>query len=113
MGKTGFVAYFYVCFNSPVTIWLIDRLTAWPYVTRFLPRIWKQKPRKNVPGSKDESGKPYWDTPGRFLPKNMLMSFVEEMGHEYDELLEGASRSSRDDDPGNGDIPDTIWYPYR
>lgn len=35
-------------------------------------------------------GKAYWGTPGRYLPRNMLMVFVEEIGHEYKALLEGA-----------------------
>ena len=40
---------------------------------------------------KHEDGRPFWCTPGRYLPKNMLLAFVEELGHEYKPLLQGAS----------------------
>jgi len=47
---------------------------------------------------KEESGKPFWGTPGRYLPENMLLALVEELGHEYNPLLQGA-RSSSSADP--------------
>lgn len=37
-------------------------------------------------------GKPIWATPGRYIPKNMLLAFVEELGHEYTDLLVAATR---------------------
>ena len=40
--------------------------------------------------SKNELGAPYWGTPGRYMPKNMLLGFVENLGHEYEHLLGGA-----------------------
>lgn len=45
---------------------------------------------------KGEHGKPTWATPGRYIPKNMLAAIVEEIGHEYEDLLEGACRASGD-----------------
>ncbi|RDW81537.1 HNH endonuclease signature motif containing protein [Aspergillus mulundensis] len=42
----------------------------------------------------DEIGKPFWGTPGRYLPDNMLLSVVEEMGHEYKEILGGVGISA-------------------
>lgn len=38
-----------------------------------------------------KGGKPLWGTPGRYLPKNMLLAFVEELRHEYKPLLDGVS----------------------
>ncbi|KAK2768850.1 hypothetical protein FQN54_000710 [Arachnomyces sp. PD_36] len=66
------------------------------YCLQFLRRAWKQPAQQPSLTLKDEIGKPYWGTPGRYLPKNMLLTFVEELGHEYDQLLEGASCSSGD-----------------
>ncbi len=43
----------------------------------------------------DELGKPYWGTKGSFMKKGMLLAFVEEMGHEYEGLLEGAMEDSK------------------
>jgi hypothetical protein len=45
-----------------------------------------------------ELGKPVWATPGRYIPENMIAAFVEELGHEYEDLLEGACRASGDPD---------------
>ena len=40
---------------------------------------------------RNEPGKLYWATPGQFMLRNMLLAFVEELGHEYEALLEGAA----------------------
>ena len=50
---------------------------------------------------KGELGKIYWATRGRFMRKSMLVAFVEEMGHQYENLLEGAKdrEGSEDDEP--------------
>ena len=59
------------------------------YCVSILRRSWKvTNPDKNP--LKDELGKPYWGTPGRYVRRNMLLAFVEELGHEYESLLEGA-----------------------
>ncbi|OJJ04022.1 hypothetical protein ASPVEDRAFT_85437 [Aspergillus versicolor CBS 583.65] len=42
----------------------------------------------SFPTLRDEVGKPFWGTPGRYLPKNMLLSLVEALGHEYKDLLD-------------------------
>lgn len=46
-------------------------------------------------------GKKYWGTGGRFMCKSMLLAFVEEMGHKYENLLEGAKDhgGNEDDEP--------------
>ena len=40
---------------------------------------------------KKKLGGKFWGTPGRYLPRNILLAFVKEMCHEYEELLEGAA----------------------
>ncbi|KAJ9489208.1 hypothetical protein VN97_g4079 [Penicillium thymicola] len=44
-----------------------------------------------------EKGKPFWGSTGRYLPRNMLLALVEEMGHEYSFVLDGAAGSRSDD----------------
>ena len=41
--------------------------------------------------SKAELRKRYWGTSGRYMLKGALLGFVEQMGHEYEHLLRGAS----------------------
>ncbi|KAJ5874689.1 uncharacterized protein N7529_003119 [Penicillium soppii] len=45
-----------------------------------------------------EHGKPFWGTPGRYLPRNMLLGLVEELGHDYRFLMVGATTSRLEDD---------------
>lgn len=55
----------------------------------MLRHAWReQRPAESL---KKQLGKAFWGTPGKYLPRNMLMAFVDELGgHEYDQLLEGA-----------------------
>ena len=69
------------------------------YCVQVLRRAWGH----NIGGGalytlKDEIGKPFWGTPGRYLPKNMLLAVVEELGHDYKELLAGATSNKGDND---------------
>lgn len=66
------------------------------YCLQILRRAWKQ-PKESKDTLRDEIGKSYWGTPGRYLPKNMLLAFVEQVGHDYS-ILEGASCNSGDDE---------------
>lgn len=64
------------------------------YCLQVLRRAWQQDSGVgSLPGSvlRDEMGKPFWSTPGHYLPKNMLLAIVEELGHEYQDLLSGAA----------------------
>ncbi|KAJ5443625.1 uncharacterized protein N7458_007497 [Penicillium daleae] len=71
------------------------------YCIQVLRLAWQhseaKSPRKAADALKDENGKPYWGTPGRYLPKNMLLAFVEELGHEYKSLLDGAGSNKKGD----------------
>ena len=40
-----------------------------------------------------ELRKNFWGTLGRYILEGMLLGFVEEMGHEYKHLLEGAIKA--------------------
>ncbi|KAL1846747.1 hypothetical protein Plec18170_009038 [Paecilomyces lecythidis] len=63
------------------------------YCLQVLRRAWRVGPgQRAVFTLKDELGKPIWATPGRYIPKNMLLAFVEEVGHDYSDLLIAASR---------------------
>lgn len=40
--------------------------------------------------ARSEVGRKYWGSRGPYVRKNMILGLIEEMGHEYDDLLEGA-----------------------
>ncbi|KAJ5093164.1 hypothetical protein N7456_009025 [Penicillium angulare] len=65
------------------------------YCIQVLRSAWQMNEAKNAYGAakllEDENGKPFWGTPGRYLPKNMLRALVEELGHDYKALLDGAT----------------------
>lgn len=44
----------------------------------------------SFPTLRDEVGKPFWATPGRYLLKNTILSLVEALSHKYKDLLNGA-----------------------
>ena len=50
---------------------------------------------------RQEVSKKYWGSAGPYMRKNMLRGFVEEMGHEYEHLLEGAMDMADDGDAGH------------
>ena len=45
---------------------------------------------KHLEVSRAELRKRFWGTPGKYMLEGMLLGFVEEMGHEYKHLLDGA-----------------------
>ena len=62
------------------------------YCVQMLRHAWRepQRPEESLTKKKPGSSS-YWGTPGRYLPRNMLMALVEEMGgQEYERLVEGA-----------------------
>ena len=58
------------------------------YCIQVLRRAWNMQMQGDV--LKDELKKHFWGTPGRYIRYNMLRAFVEELGHEYEQLLEAA-----------------------
>lgn len=68
------------------------------YCMQVLQKAWQNKAQGKATRAatmlKAENVKSLWGTRGRYLPHNMLLAFVEELGHDYDELLEGRPSSS-------------------
>lgn len=64
------------------------------YCLQILRRAWRAGPGQHAAFTlQEELGKPVWATPGRYIPKNMLLAFVDELGHQYhDDLIIGATR---------------------
>jgi hypothetical protein len=58
------------------------------YCIQILRRAWRAD-QKAAEEMKKEFGKGYWGTIGEYLPESMLRAFIEELGHEYGELLVG------------------------
>ena len=71
------------------------------YCTSMSRKSWHDQERDQA--LTDELGKLHWGTPGRYLHRNMILAFVEEMGHEYERLLEGAIKGDISDE-----IPDEV-----
>jgi HNH endonuclease len=69
------------------------------YCCQMLRYAWstdQNKPTTDKPTPlRHELRKQFWGTPGRYLPRNMLMTLVDEMGHQYDDLMNGAMNWSR------------------
>lgn len=59
------------------------------YCVQMLRLAWRENPQGTT--LKKQIGKGYWGSRGRYLPRSMLLAFIEEMGHEYDSLLDGAT----------------------
>ncbi len=59
---------------------------------QVLRRSWKAKHQDQ--SLKKEIGKAFWGAPGRYLPRSMLIPFIEELGHEFEQLMEGANEDS-------------------
>ncbi|KAJ5462911.1 hypothetical protein N7475_007855 [Penicillium sp. IBT 31633x] len=60
------------------------------YVIQVLRNAWQYDSQGDPEAfniMKGEHGKPFWGTPGRHLPKNMLLALVEELGHSINHFL--------------------------
>ena len=75
------------------------RYLYWQYCTSLLQKAWRQ-PKGNGNSTialKREFGCNCWGETGLFMKKSMLKGFVEEMGHEFEELMEGAVEDGEKD----------------
>ena len=52
-----------------------------------------------------EFGRVSWGTPGRYLPRKMLRTFVDTSGHEYETLLDGTMEDEVDVDVDSEILP--------
>ncbi|KAN0074034.1 hypothetical protein V8E54_007971 [Elaphomyces granulatus] len=67
------------------------------YCIQMLRYAWQQRPEDALVTLKSEIGKPVWATPGRYMGKRMLKALVEELGHDYQHLMQGQSCNNRAD----------------
>jgi hypothetical protein len=65
------------------------------YCSTMLRRSWSTVKAAEV--LRDDLGRVYWGTAGSYMHKNQLLGFVERMGHEYEDLLQGAIEEETDD----------------
>ncbi|KAF7712743.1 Uncharacterized protein PECH_003747 [Penicillium ucsense] len=73
------------------------------YCIQVVRYAWQHKevngPAEAAEMLRNEHGQSYWGTSGKYLPKNMLQSVIQEIGHEYKSLLDRACPST-----GNSDL---------
>lgn len=74
------------------------RYLYWRYCTSMLRKSWRTPNTTGTEVLIKEIKRPYWGTRGPFMKKGMLMAFVEKMGHEYKELMEGAIDDGSNED---------------
>lgn len=74
------------------------------YCTQLLRCAWNEEVRGNV--LKRELKKRFWGTPGKYIRESMLRAFVEELGHDFDYLLDGAAPPPDDEDAADAREPD-------
>lgn len=61
------------------------------YLTSMLRKAWTTEKRPDA--LRDELGKKYWATPGPYLRKRFLKAFAMEVGHEFEEVVQGGEIS--------------------
>ena len=71
------------------------RYVYWTYISTMLKHAFnrKREAQANLPFTQiasQEVGKKYWGSTGSYIKKSQLLGFVEEMGHQYEHLLENA-----------------------
>ncbi|KAJ9298211.1 hypothetical protein DTO271G3_3816 [Paecilomyces variotii] len=66
------------------------------YCVQVLRHIWQQETPDTTGVLNDEEGKPFWATPSKYMSKDMLRAFVEELGHEYEGLIDSGPSLSWD-----------------
>lgn len=68
------------------------RYLYWHYCITMLRRSWVAGGSHKV--LKDQFGRKFWGTPGKYVNKNMIDAIILELGHEYDALLDGADETT-------------------
>ena len=58
------------------------------FVCSMLRRAWNKEKKEKI--LTDQLGKKFWGTPGPYMRRAMLQAFVTEVGHGFDNLLDGA-----------------------
>ena len=84
------------------------RYLYWAYIEAMLRKVYKVdkskypvlRNQKAMELGKQEVGKPYWGSRGKYIKKHYIQGFIEVMGHEYEHLIDGAI------EPENGEEED-------
>ena len=68
------------------------RYVWWTFLAAILKTGWRQKgsSESNVMTQEVQQANRYWGTRGRYVKKNMLLGFVEELGQDVESILENA-----------------------
>ncbi len=78
------------------------RYVWWTFMNAVLQTAWRQKQNeKNVLRQEVAKATRYWGTRGRYVKKNMLRGFVDELGHDIESILENGIE---EDDTGGADF---------
>ena len=83
------------------------RYLYWSYCEMMLRQAYASQSNMDAADvRRQEVGKKYWGSAGPYMKRNMLLGFVEEMGHEYEHLMEGAmDADDNNDDDDDGEKP--------
>lgn len=65
------------------------------FVCSMIRRAWNKEKKERV--LVDQLGKKFWGTPGPYMRQAMLKAFVTEVGHDFEDLLEGTEHSKDED----------------
>lgn len=72
------------------------RYLYYAYCVAVLRRAYTHESRPDA--LKDSLGQKYWGTVGPYLKKSMIRGFIETLGHDYDELMDGAIAEDDDEE---------------
>ena len=75
-----------------------SRYLYWQYCEAVLRQSWKEKDIKAKDVLMRERGKKLWGTKGPCIKKRTLLAIVEQLGHDYEALMENAIVESKEDD---------------
>ena len=84
------------------------RYLYYSYVEMMLRQTYHPKSNMNAAAiRRKEAGRNFWGSAGPYMKRSMLLGFVEEMGHEYEYLMEGAmdADDKGGDEDDDGDKP--------
>ncbi len=78
------------------------RYVWWTFMNAVLQTAWRQKQNeKNILRQEVAKATRYWGTRGRYVKKNMLRGFVDELGHDIESILENAIEEDGDNNDAN------------
>ncbi|QDS70926.1 hypothetical protein FKW77_006679 [Venturia effusa] len=61
-------------------------------VCMLLQHTWNKDKKGAVPATmKDQLGNVFWGSRGKYMKQSMILAFIDQMGHDYDQLLENAT----------------------